>query len=447
MAIDPLDVEPGSAADAAQTVELARRLNAECVVLDGYQFAGEFQRALKDGGLRLLAVDDYGHAGHYWADFVLNQNLHADEVAYDREAQTRLILGPRHALLRREFWRWRGQARRTAAVARKVLVTLGGADPGNVTSDVVRALRQQSADEMEAVVLVGASSPHGAAVRQAAQGSGHIRVITDAADMSELMAWADVAVAAAGSVSWELAFMGVPALLLVQADNQEPVARCLDREGAAVNLGRAGAGTEQALAEQLSRLLRSAAARQAMSARGPELVDGGGAARVVGALLGAGAVLRRAGADDCRMLWQWANDPSVRAVSFNREPIPWERHVPWFRARLADPHCFFFIAEDRAGNRLGQVRCETAGDEAVLSVSLAREQRGRGYGETVLRLAAGEVFARSGVPAIHAYVKEGNTASAAAFRKAGFTDLGATTVSGQAAGHWILRRASGDCRD
>ncbi len=49
----------------------------------------------------VLAVDDYGHAGHYTADLVLNQNLHAREELYqDREAHTRLLLGNRFALLR-----------------------------------------------------------------------------------------------------------------------------------------------------------------------------------------------------------------------------------------------------------------------------------------------------------------------------------------------------------
>jgi len=35
--------------------------------------------------------------------------------------------------------------------------------------------------------------------------------------MPELMAWADFAVSAGGSTCWELAFMGLPALVLIQA--------------------------------------------------------------------------------------------------------------------------------------------------------------------------------------------------------------------------------------
>ena len=55
--------------------------------------------------------------------------------------------------------------------------------------------------------------------------------------MPQLMAWADLAVSAAGTTCWELAFMGLPMLLVVLADNQRPNATCLDELGVAGNLG------------------------------------------------------------------------------------------------------------------------------------------------------------------------------------------------------------------
>ncbi len=43
------------------------------------------------------------------------------------------------------------------------------------------------------------------------------------------MAWADVAVAAAGSTAWELLHMGVPTVFMVNADNQKPVAAAVEK--------------------------------------------------------------------------------------------------------------------------------------------------------------------------------------------------------------------------
>ena len=68
--------------DAGETVELAREIGADWVVLDGYQFGTEFQRAIKNAGMRLLVVDDDGCARHYVADLILNQNPCASRDMY-----------------------------------------------------------------------------------------------------------------------------------------------------------------------------------------------------------------------------------------------------------------------------------------------------------------------------------------------------------------------------
>ena len=55
--------------------------------------------------------------------------------------------------------------------------------------------------------------------------------------------------------------------------------------------------------------------------------------------------LRPVCADDCRMIWEWANDPLVRSQSFANDPIPWESHVAWFKRALRDPDMRLYIAE------------------------------------------------------------------------------------------------------
>ncbi len=85
-------------------MELAAAHRASWIVVDGYQFDIAYQRALKAAGLKVLVVDDGGRCGTYCADLVLDQNLDASEVAYsNREAYTRLLLGTRYVMLRREF--------------------------------------------------------------------------------------------------------------------------------------------------------------------------------------------------------------------------------------------------------------------------------------------------------------------------------------------------------
>jgi UDP-2,4-diacetamido-2,4,6-trideoxy-beta-L-altropyranose hydrolase len=279
-----LDVAPGSDADRQATLQLARRRGAGWVVVDGYHFDSAYQQGLRSDGARLLVLDDYGQAARYVADLVLNQNLHASAELYAaRESKTSLLLGPRYALLRREFWSC-PERRQPANVARLLLVSLGGADPENVTLMVLHAL--QKFPELEAVVLVGACNPHRESLEAAAQHAGRVRLEANVTNMPELMAWADLAVTAGGSTAWELARMGLPALMVVLADNQRAVARSCHDAGLARNLGWHADVSAEAIAAALASLMHDAGARGRMSAAGRELVDGQGARRVRDAMLG-----------------------------------------------------------------------------------------------------------------------------------------------------------------
>lgn len=275
------DVGLGSKKDAAATAILAQQYNVEWIIIDGYHFGAAYQKQLKEAGFRLLFVDDNGHADHYYADLVLNQNIHAEAALYERrEPYTRLLLGTSYALLRREFWPWRDWQREIPERARRVLVTLGGSDPDNVTLKVIRALQRLDDAELEAVVVVGGSNPHyDSLVTAIAESSTDIQLRRNVTNMPELMAWADLAVSAGGSTCWELAFMGLPNLILILADNQEAIAQKLDEAGAANNSGWFNDVTETTLHQELLKIM-PAIKRRTMSRQGHNLVDGWGGLRV-----------------------------------------------------------------------------------------------------------------------------------------------------------------------
>jgi UDP-2,4-diacetamido-2,4,6-trideoxy-beta-L-altropyranose hydrolase len=273
----------GSVPDAAETARRAE--GADWVVLDGYHFDGGYQRALVDAGLKLLAFDDHGHAGSYPAHLVLNQNLGAGPEPYaDRAPYTRLLLGPRHALLRREFRVWEGAPRSVPAVARRLLVTLGGSDPDNVSARVLAAL-EDVGGPLQVQVLIGGANPHREALEHAAAACPHpVELAVDVLDVAERMAWADLAVAAAGGSSWELARVGTPQIAIVLADNQRPAGRALGEQGLAVSLGWHADVSEGDVAGAVAGLAADAARREDLSRRGQELIDGRGALRVLGAM-------------------------------------------------------------------------------------------------------------------------------------------------------------------
>jgi UDP-2,4-diacetamido-2,4,6-trideoxy-beta-L-altropyranose hydrolase len=282
--VAPVQMLAGSAQDSMRLGELVSHYRADWVVVDGYQFSAEYHASIRRRGCRVLVVDDCGICGPDGADVVLNQNLHAREEMYGSlERGTQLLLGPKFAMLRREFSGWRGWRREIAEVGRKILITMGGSDPGNFSAQICGALEGLRIEGAEIRIAAGSSNPHIASLQGIAEKwGGVVRVEENVSDMPKLMAWADVVVSSAGSTCWELCMLGLPSVLVVVAENQEPVARELGRMGVAVDASSGAARGR--LGESVRELLLSSAVREEMSRRGRELVDGRGAERVVASM-------------------------------------------------------------------------------------------------------------------------------------------------------------------
>jgi UDP-2,4-diacetamido-2,4,6-trideoxy-beta-L-altropyranose hydrolase len=143
---------------------------------------------------------------------------------------------------------------------------------------------------------------------------------------------------------------------------------------------------------------------------------------------------------NCRLIWEWANDPDARAASFSSQPIPWEEHVRWFQAKLEDPQCLFYLASNERGEPIGQIRHEMHGSESLISISLDAKLRGHGYGTEMIRLSCSKIFELTEIRSISAFIKPDNNASVQAFLKAGFNDLGIETYQGKQAVHLVCSR-------
>jgi UDP-2,4-diacetamido-2,4,6-trideoxy-beta-L-altropyranose hydrolase len=278
----PIPAAHPNPADLQSTLSLAEELSAAWIVLDGYHFDPDYHQAVRDAGYRLLVIDDNAHRPHYHADLLLNQNIYASELDYQVDDDTVLVLGTRYALLRPEFVE-RGPSP-LRADAHHVLVTLGGGDPDNVTLTVLEGIRLLEDPGLRVRVVVGMANPNRESLVTLAETDGRIELLENVQDMPGLMAWTDAAISAGGSTNWELCYMGVPNVIVILADNQEPIAQGLAAAGASVNLGWHTAVTPRQIADALSRLLGSADRRQAIRQQQQQLVDGLGAVRVVGSL-------------------------------------------------------------------------------------------------------------------------------------------------------------------
>jgi UDP-2,4-diacetamido-2,4,6-trideoxy-beta-L-altropyranose hydrolase len=436
-----IDAEPGSPEDAKATCAIFHELDAHWCVIDGYQFSANYQEQFHNSNISILFIDDYGHCDHYFADIVLNQNIYANEGLYpNRETYVQLLLGTKYSLIRTEFLKYQNFQRIHAKNAKKILVTFGGSDPGNVTGDIVKMLKNVCLTDIEVIVIAGVNNPNISKLHSLIRDFDQIRIIQNVQDMPDLMAWADIAICAGGSTVYECAFMGLPAIIYPIAENQKPIVNVMSRIGSAIdgrtiNILHADEG-----ASALVDLLDSCDKRMEISLKMRELIDGKGALRVIDALVCRGLNFRHVRESDCRLVWGWINDPYVRLQSFQQAPIPLEEHKKWFFSMLSNPNLVYYIAQDKNDNPIGQVRFNIDRQEAVISILLDSNYRGRNIGIDLIRQSTKKFFIETPVNTVNAYVKCSNQVSYRAFIRAGYRNIGIAMIQGQSSHHLIQQR-------
>lgn len=125
--------------------------------------------------------------------------------------------------------------------------------------------------------------------------------------------------------------------------------------------------------------------------------------------------LRKATAEDKKLIFDWANDPETRACSFNSEPIAWEDHDKWYDKKMADDKSRMYILMDFF-KPLGVVRIDyDEQGQGEISYSIARDERGQGLGTKMLMLLEKQM-AKEENKELVAHVKSDNEASRKIFR-------------------------------
>jgi len=133
---------------------------------------------------------------------------------------------------------------------------------------------------------------------------------------------------------------------------------------------------------------------------------------------------RRAEAGDAELLRQWRNDPETRRRSFTKTSVSVAEHRAWLHTRLASDRAAIWIFSDGVVP-VGQVRVDVDGEVAEVSIVVAPERRGRGYGKAMLSEAMSLLRRDFGSDVrARALVLDDHEASLRTFKACGFRIIG-----------------------
>lgn len=210
--------------DEAEAKKIAEELltNQDIIVLDGYHFRTEYQRAIKKSKAKLVCIDDI-FAHHFLADIIINHAGGVSPAQYSAEAHTQFLLGLKYALLRKPF-REASKAKQ-AAQRNAIFICLGGADPNNDTIQVIQ--KGIAHTEFETFyVVVGAAYIYRAELEALVNTLSQKIVILQNISAEEMVAYMQkckVAITSPSTISYEYLSIGGILHLKVTADNQKNI--------------------------------------------------------------------------------------------------------------------------------------------------------------------------------------------------------------------------------
>lgn len=424
------------------TLLVAEIKNSDVIIIDSYLAGKDFYDNLSKHGKVSLFIDDTLRLD-YPPSIVLNGTINAETFPYQKKTGVDYLLGSKFIPLRKEFWNV--PARKHNQTLESVLITFGGQDTKNLTPATLRALAE-ALPNFKKNVVIGSGFNNQTNIEQAADKNTKLHLTPNASMMRELMLSNDLTISAAGQTLYELAATGSPTIAITAADNQRNNILEWKKKGLIIDpIFSSDVNFLRKIIEQVE-AFKSISLRKKSGSAGKDNVDGQGALRttqyVIDKLCATTSFyLRPSVESDSEKVFSLSNDPTVREQSINKRQIEWEAHKRWFNEKIKKEDYIFLLAFDKRDNFIGQVRFQLDGSNAVVSISVLKDFRGKGLSKKILKEACSKIFsAKNYIQEIIAYILPHNEASMKAFISNGFVFSCEETIEEENFYKFILRR-------
>ena len=253
-------------------------LAPDMVINDIRETDFEYMKALGAAGIKSVNFDDAGE-GSALADAAIDANIKPDGSEDDSQ-----YFGANYVALDPQFRHYHGLEKVIAEHARKILILMGGSDPGELTHKVLGALSPVTV-RYEITVVVGPGNKSFFDKYDGYNSEG-VRVLQDVSCLGRLMHEADIGISSGGLTMYEMAATGTPNIVLCQVPHEFHNAKLLEEEGIILNVGMGSEALECWIKNAVETLAGDTARRRSMSENGKKYVDAKGMKRVVSLISG-----------------------------------------------------------------------------------------------------------------------------------------------------------------
>ena len=395
---------------------------SDLIILDGYSFTTWYQTQIKKKNCKLICIDDL-HSWKQVADIVINHAADVSAEKYEIADYTRLCLGLKYVLLRKEFLTT--QKRNDIKEIKKVFISMGASDVDNITEKMIRVLIPFQLEEIH--LMLGSINPN---ITQLDDTISEIKTTSiikhtdiSAITLRTLLQTCDACICPASTIALESCAVGIILITGYTAANQMEILNGLKKNQVAMSLGNLNDTSSEEIHLKIQELFRQPDQLKKILDNQKKMIDGKSPERLLNLfkeLAEEKLYYRHATIEDVDLYFNWSNDGVVRANSFNQQEIKYNDHVVWFRSKLNDPGCFFYLFFNEENMPVGQVRINKQQDEIIIGISIDKSFRGKSYGIEMLHKATHAYLNQNKTAKIIAYIKVENIASFTIFKKAGF---------------------------
>lgn len=275
--------------DGINTINILKNMGSiNYLIVDHYQLDISWHQIMRSYCHKILVIDDLADR-QYDCDLLLDQNLLPHkELRYEGKlpSHCQQLLGFDYLLLRSEFLHTHQIKINIPPIAKRLLITMGGSDPLNATTKVLRSLENIKVP-LDVRVAIGHTCPHRESIQDIAKNllQHQVHLQLDVTEMANWMAWADLAICAGGFTIYELSYMGVPTLVTTVSSTQTKISQEMDHLKLNQWLGMIETINIHDLNKTILKLIENLQLRKNLIQNGQAKIDGQGTQRVTDRIL------------------------------------------------------------------------------------------------------------------------------------------------------------------
>ncbi len=407
-------------------LNLGREINL--VIFDHYDIDIDIESKFRECTNTIIVIDDLANRKHD-ADILIDQTFLRNKKDYQFLVPKKcsLMLGSEFVILRRDFHIERAQfinRLNNNDDSIKNIIILFGNNDSKFMSMVALDGVIDSGIKTELTIVLGKGVKNVDTIQRKIQKINNIRIklLVNVRNIAYLISQSDMAIIAGGTTIWECLCIGVPALVIKTAKNQEKNINNLSKKGLIVYLGHYKKINKKVISNALSDLNENLDRIRNIGKTSRKICDGYGVRRIFFGILDCiytkeklPICFRLMEKKDGMTVFRWQCSPGMRKYFRNTSTPNIKEHNNWIDSKLNDANSLLLIITFD-NSSVGLLNLCYKDNEIDVSILLDQKYQGLGIASLALELLKKISSGKD----LLAEINPNNLASVKAFTSAGF---------------------------